>query len=55
MADTSFSNVVFSNVDLTGSRFRRSKFANVKFIKCVLDKTTFEDASGIESVEFINN
>lgn len=55
MADTLFSNVIFSNVDLTDSRFKRSKFDNVKFIKCILDKPTFEDVCGIESVEFINN
>lgn len=50
-----FSNVIFKNVDLTDTRFSRSKFDNVKFIECVLNKTTFEDVFGIESVEFIND
>ena len=54
MADTVFSNVTFSDVDLAGSSFRRSGFANVKFVRCILNDVTFEDNLGLESVEFID-
>lgn len=55
IARSSFSNVVFKNVNLADANFSNSRFSNVKFIECILSRTIFDDACGLEYVKFIDN
>ena len=54
-ARSSFSNVVFKNVNLANTSFIHSRFKNVKFVECILYNTIFDNVCGMEYVKFIDN